>query len=114
MLRTRNQNGRTRTPAADSGVLPVAAAETPALPESKVAEILGSCNVTVMSGSSSREFPVARQMVGDVRRLLRAVLNVADDAIALINGAEAGEDAVLAANDRLEFVRRAGMKGSRC
>jgi hypothetical protein len=70
------------------------------------------CNVTVMSGSSSRQFPVARQKVGDTRKLLKAVLNIADNAIALVNGVEVSEDVVLQANDRLEFVRRAGRKGA--
>jgi hypothetical protein len=72
---------------------------------------LKACNVTVMSGSSSREFPVAHQKVGDVRKLLKSVLNIADNAVALVNGVESGEDAVLAPNSRVEFVRRAGSKG---
>ena len=78
----------------------------------KISEITASCNVLVMSGSSSKELPVARQKVGEVRQLMKIVLNIADGAIALVNGKEVTEDTALKANDRLEFVRRAGSKGS--
>lgn len=86
----------------------------PELPDAtqSVETVLQQCNVTVMSGSSSREFPVARQKVGETRKLLKAVLNIADNATALVNGLEVNEEVVLKANDRLEFVRRAGRKGA--
>lgn len=70
------------------------------------------CNVTVMSGSSSKAFPVANQKVGDVRQLLKGVLNIADNAVALVNGDAVPEDHIVKIGDRLEFVRRAGHKGS--
>ena len=88
----------------------------PPAPESSLDETLNkletNCYVQVMSGSSSKRFPVAKQKVGDVRQLLKGVLNIADKAAALVNGKEVGEDTVLQANDRLEFVKRAGSKGS--
>ena len=87
----------------------------PSAPESNLNETLNKletdCYVQVMSGSSSKRFPVAKQKVGDVRQLLKGVLNIADKAAALVNGKEVGEDTVLQANDRLEFVKRAGSKG---
>jgi hypothetical protein len=88
----------------------------PSAPESSLDETLNkletNCYVQVMSGSSSKRFPVAKQKVGDVRQLLKGVLNIADKAAALVNGKEVGDDAVLQANDRLEFVKRAGSKGA--
>lgn len=115
MLKLRHRNSSTGSTAiAKDEVRQFDPGPEPTPPETKVDDIVSGCNVTVMSGSSSREFPVAKQKVGDVRKLLKAVLNVADDAIALVNGAESGEEVTLAANDRLEFVRRAGMKGGAC
>jgi hypothetical protein len=88
----------------------------PSAPETRFDETLNkletNCYVQVMSGSASKRFPVARQKVGDVRQLLKGVLNIADKAAALVNGKEVGEEAVLQANDRLEFVKRAGSKGT--
>ena len=72
---------------------------------------LQDCSVTVMSGSSSKAFPLANQSVGGVRQLLRKILNIADNAASLINGKQAEEDQVLKAGDQLEFIRRAGSKG---
>ena len=72
---------------------------------------LQDCSVTVMSGSSSKAFPLAQQSVGGVRQLLKKILNIADNAAPLINGNQAEEDQVLKAGDQLEFIRRAGSKG---
>ena len=87
----------------------------PSAPESSLDEthnkLETNCYVQVMSGSSSKRFPVANQKVSNVRQLLKGVLNIADKAAALVNGKEVGEDTVLQANDRLEFVKRAGSKG---
>jgi sulfur carrier protein ThiS len=88
----------------------------PPVPESSLDETLNrletNCYVHVMSGSSSKRLPVASQKVGEVRQLLKGVFNIADKAAALVNGKEVGEDTVLQANDRLEFVKRAGSKGT--
>ena len=88
----------------------------PSPPESNLGETLSkletNCYVQVMSGSSSKRFPVANQKVSDVRQLLKGVFNIADKAAALVNGKEVDEDTVLLANDRLEFVKRAGSKGT--
>lgn len=88
----------------------------PQAPECSLDETLHkletNCYVQVMSGSSSKRFPVANQTVSNVRELLKGVLNIADKAAALVNGKEVGEGTVLQANDRLEFVKRAGSKGA--
>ena len=73
---------------------------------------VNDCNVLVMSGSSSKEFPVANLKVGDIRQLLKGVINIADGAVALVNGKNVSEDYVAKVNDRVEFVKRAGMKGT--
>jgi uncharacterized protein (UPF0254 family) len=73
---------------------------------------VNECNVTVMSGSSSKEFPVANMKIGDIRQLLKGVINIADGAVALVNGTDVSEDHLAKVNDRVEFVKRAGMKGT--
>lgn len=70
------------------------------------------CSVTVMSGATTREFQVAHQRVGDVRKLLQETFNIGQEAVAIVNGKEAPEDYVLSPRDRLEFVKRAGSKGA--
>lgn len=69
-------------------------------------------SVTVMSGATTREFEVAHQSVGDVRKLLQETFNIGREAVAIVNGREVSEEQVLNSKDRLEFVRRAGSKGA--
>jgi hypothetical protein len=74
--------------------------------------VSADCQITVMSGSASREFPLGNQTVGTIRQLLKGILNIADHAVALVNGQEVAEEYVVKAHDRVEFVRRAGSKGA--
>lgn len=88
------------------------APEMPALSEEVPPVFPRDGSVTVMSGATTRELQVARQRVGDVRQLLKETFNIADTAVAIVNGQEAAEDQVLNPNDQLEFVKRAGSKGA--
>ncbi|MFQ6116174.1 MAG: hypothetical protein ACE5NG_19095 [bacterium] len=69
-------------------------------------------SVTAICGASSDTFQLAGQTVGNAREFLGTILNVEPGATALVNGIEAQDNQVLQKNDRLEFVKKAGEKGS--
>jgi hypothetical protein len=64
--------------------------------------VIHGCNEIVIRPSCT---------IGAVRRSLREVLNLADDAAAFVNGHEQSSEYQLAAGDVLEFVREHGQKG---
>jgi hypothetical protein len=68
-------------------------------------------SVTAISGASCETFQIAGQTVVHARNFLGPVLNVDDEADALVNGQQADKDYVLQKGDRLEFVKKAGEKG---
>ncbi len=68
--------------------------------------------VAVVHGIHRLTLPLAGRAVGGVRHTLAPVLNIGQEAMAVVNGAPVGEDYVLAADDHLEFVRLAGEKGA--
>jgi len=57
------------------------------------------------------DYLIAGSSVARVRRSLREVFNIADDAKALISGIEVDDDHRLRVGERLEFVRARGFKG---
>lgn len=67
--------------------------------------------VRVTYGVHTLEAQVGGRTVGDVRAALSQALNISPEAIAVVDGAEAGADHVLKAGEQLEFVRLAGEKG---
>lgn len=68
--------------------------------------------VTVVHGIHRLALPFVGRAVGGVRHALAPVLNIANDALAVVNGGTVGEDYILAPDDHLEFVRLAGEKGT--
>jgi len=70
------------------------------------------CSVTIMSGATTQELHLAHQTVRDVRRLLKDSFNIGSTAVAIVNGREVTEDQLLNPKDRLEFIKKAGHKGS--
>jgi len=70
--------------------------------------------VRVTYGVHTLEAQVAGRTVGDVRAALGQALNISPEAIAVVDGVEAGADHVLRAGEQLEFVRLAGEKGGVC
>ncbi len=70
--------------------------------------------VRVIYGVHTLEAPVGGRTVADVRAALSQALNLSPEAIAVVDGVEAGEDHVLRAGEQLEFVRLAGEKGTVC
>jgi hypothetical protein len=67
--------------------------------------------VRVLYGVHSLEADLAGRTVGDVRKALRQALNISPQAVAVVDGREVEEGAVLLGGQQLEFVRLAGEKG---
>jgi len=69
-------------------------------------------SVTAISGASCETFQLAGQRIGQARTFLNPILNVDADAVVLVNGNEVDENYVLQRRDSLEFVKKAGEKGT--
>lgn len=68
--------------------------------------------VQVIHGANNQTFEnLANSTVGDVRDTLAEVFNIPVDAQALVNGENVGNNYRLRANDTLEFIKQAGVKG---
>ena len=67
--------------------------------------------VRVLHGVHSLEANLAGRTVADVRQALRQALNISPQAVAIVDGLEVQESAILLAGQQLEFVRLAGEKG---
>ncbi len=67
--------------------------------------------VRILYGVHSLEADLAGRTVGDVRQALRQALNISPQAVAVVDGREVEEGAILLGGQQLEFVRLAGEKG---
>jgi hypothetical protein len=70
--------------------------------------------ITVTNGANSQPItPVTDEKltVGDLRKRLGDVLNIAPTAIALIGDEEVDDERVLEPGDHLQFIKRSGSKG---
>jgi len=77
----------------------------------KASESAGA--VQVIHGANNQTFEnLANSTVGDVRDTLAEVFNIPGDAQALVNGENIGNNYRLKANDTLEFIKQAGVKGN--
>jgi len=77
----------------------------------KASESAGA--VQVIHGANNQVFEnLANSSVGDVRDTLAEVFNIPGDAQALVNGENVGNNYRLKANDTLEFIKQAGVKGN--
>lgn len=52
-----------------------------------------------------------KKKASQVRKELKTLLNIADEARAWVNGQEVSDDYVLQGGEQLEFIRQAGAKG---
>lgn len=98
-------------PAGSRAVLPVTQSTTP-----NVSAILAKANkvlnkVRVVHGSNEQYFELSGKQVGSVRKSLREVFNIPNDALAYVNGEEVKDDFVLESGSSLEFSKTAGVKG---
>lgn len=69
-------------------------------------------NVRVIHGPHEQYVNVAGKSVGHVRKKLRDVFNISNEAEALIAGESVNDEYVLTEGDQLEFVKSSGVKGS--
>lgn len=67
--------------------------------------------VTVISGANSNELQLDGQTVGQVRSQFGEALNIADSAVATVNGERADSDRTLEAGDTLSFQKEVAKKG---
>lgn len=67
--------------------------------------------VRIVHGAAQVRLDIAGETIGEVRRQLRTMLNIDDDADGFLKGAKASDETVLSDGDHLEFVRVAGRKG---
>jgi hypothetical protein len=72
-------------------------------------------NVEIVCGANTQTIDLMdaaeNLCVGEIRRQLGDVLNIAPNAIAVIGDREVGDDRVLNAGDRLQFIKQSGSKG---
>lgn len=67
--------------------------------------------VHVACGIHQGLYPIAGTLVANVRRSLREVFGIPDDAKAFVGSIQVGDDHRLRVGDRLDFVRAKGVKG---
>jgi hypothetical protein len=70
-------------------------------------------NVQVIHGVHAHSMPISGMTIRQARAELEERLNLAPDALAVVDGNEADEDTVLTENQVLNFVKHAGEKGAR-
>jgi len=85
--------------------------ELKGLTKTKAGEAKAQSQVRVLYGVHSLEATLAGRTVADVRQALRQALNISPQAVAILDGLEVEESAILVAGQQLEFVRLAGEKG---
>lgn len=71
-------------------------------------------DVSVVHGVYAHSYPLAGLRVRDARNHLEERMNIDPDAVAIVNGNEAGEDTMLAEGQVLTFIKHAGEKGTSC
>ena len=88
-----------------------AAGEAQAAPDANKSDSAQGA-VQVIHGANNQTFDnLAGSSVGDVRDTLAEVFNIPGDAQSLVNGENVGNNYRLKANDTLEFIKQAGVKG---
>ena len=71
-----------------------------------------SRNVLVSHGIHTGHFPVGGMTVRDARNVLRRLINIEDEAVAVINGAPVEEDTIIEQDvSMLSFVKPASIRG---
>ena len=73
---------------------------------------VSEAQIAVIHGVHAHNLPLAGRTVGQARAELSERMNIAPDALAVIDGNTAAEDTVLVEGQVLTFVKHAGEKGS--
>ncbi len=68
--------------------------------------------ITVTHGANTRKIDCAGTTIGELKKRLKEVFNIAPDASAWLNGVKVGEGRILCDDDNLEFVKADGLKSS--
>ncbi len=74
---------------------------------------VADAQIQVIHGVHAHSLPLAGRTVGQARSELSERMNIAPDAVAVIDGNTVPEDAVLTEGQVLTFVKHAGEKGTR-
>lgn len=69
-------------------------------------------NVNVVHGCYGHSFPLAGMTVGEARAQLEERMNIDPDAVAVLDGNDVDDEALLAEGQVLTFVKHAGEKGA--
>jgi hypothetical protein len=72
---------------------------------------LASNLVKVIHGTADGSYPLGGHTVSAARSTFAQTHNIPSDAVAFVNGIQVGEDHILNANESLEFIKAAGVKG---
>jgi hypothetical protein len=67
--------------------------------------------VKVSSGANTQDMELAGKTIAEVKQELKDVLNISDDANAVISGDNVETTYVLQNGDVLEFIKKSGDKG---
>lgn len=75
-------------------------------------EKLEKAQVKVIHGATDKSFDVVGSKISAVRASLVDAFNIPGDALAFVDGEKVDENYILQANQTLEFVKQAGVKGA--
>lgn len=75
-------------------------------------DLTESKNATISSGVYVETLPVAGMTVGEVRRRFSDRFDITDQAKAVINGTDVGDEAIIQSGETLMFIHHAGEKGA--
>ena len=83
-----------------------------AKPEAEEVPTSDNPTISVTCGANSQLFgDISGRTISEVRRDLGDVMNISDNAAAMVSGAAVSEDYVVQPGDRLEFIQASGTKG---
>lgn len=67
--------------------------------------------IDVVCGANSQQVDLEGKTVAEAKEALKEVLNIPDDAQAILSGDNVDNTYILRQGDKLEFIKRSGDKG---
>jgi len=67
--------------------------------------------VRVVHGANEQYFDISGKTVGSIRKSLKEVFNIPNDATPLVSGKEVNDDFIVEGGNLLEFLKVSGVKG---
>jgi hypothetical protein len=81
-------------------------------PPATASEPADSRNVTVTTGIHRGRFPIGGMQIRQARNVLRRLVPIDDEAVAVINGRAVSDDEIIAENvTQISFVKPSAIKG---